>query len=46
MRECYLCKNKTNKLYEFRGWKVCWDCYFKKVDENMNKKLGKIKKGK
>lgn len=42
MEECYLCKKKVDKLYEFRGWRVCWDCYFKEVDKDMNKKLTTI----
>jgi hypothetical protein len=31
--KCYFCKKKTDKLYELRGWKVCWDCYFEDVDK-------------
>ena len=44
MRECYFCKKKADKLYEFRGWEICWDCYFKKVDEDFDKKLVIMKK--
>lgn len=33
MRECNFCKKKADKLYELRGWEVCWDCYFEDVDK-------------
>ena len=37
MMECYFCKKKIDKLYDLRGWKVCWDCYFEDVDKEETK---------
>ena len=32
MKECHFCKKKVDKLYELRGWKGCWDCYYEIAD--------------
>ena len=36
---CDFCKKDrwTDKLYDLRGWKVCWDCYWKDVDKKQRK---------
>jgi hypothetical protein len=35
--ECYFCKKQTDKLYELRGWDVCYDCYFEDIDKDLGK---------
>jgi len=40
---CHSCKKQSDKLYELRGWKVCWNCYWKDVDKVDKKE--KIRKG-
>ena len=37
MRECYFCKKESDKLYELRGWEVCYDCYFEDIDKDLGK---------
>ena len=29
---CEWCKQVKDKLYDFAGFKVCWNCYWKRVD--------------
>jgi hypothetical protein len=26
-KECKCCRIKTNELFEFEGYELCWDCY-------------------
>lgn len=40
--ECDFCKKDmgfvkkaTNKLYDLRGYRVCWDCYWEDVDKDL-----------
>ena len=46
--ECNWCKKDRDKLYEHKGWMVCWDCYFEDIDKTLGKeeieRLRKYKK--
>ena len=35
--KCYFCKKESDKLYELRGWEVCYDCYFEDIDKDLGK---------
>lgn len=39
--ECNFCKKTADKLYDLRGWKVCWNCYFEDVDKKKEVKAKK-----
>lgn len=32
-KKCNWCKKQVEKVYDYKGWKVCWDCYWKDVDK-------------
>lgn len=32
---CNWCKKRANRLYECRGWDVCWNCYWEDVDKEV-----------
>ena len=35
--ECHWCGRDKVKLYDHKGWKICWDCYWEDVDKDLGK---------